>query len=266
MGTDAVVARAAPHYDEEPCISGTRGTGAVFFSGCSLGCAYCQNYKISRGGAGAPVTVRELTDLFIRLEDQGVHSISLVTAAHFTHAVLDALALYQPKIPIIWNSGGYELPETLALLAGAVDIYLPDIKHVSPRLSTLLCGAPDYFERASAALVCMRKLTGAENVYDENGLLTRGVLARHLVLPGCTGDSQRALSFLAEALPGTPVSVMRQYTPIPECRVPGMDRRVTDKEYARVLAHARALGLSGYWQGADSATLAFTPAFDGTGV
>ena len=266
MGESPRVARAALHFWEEPCISGTRGSGAVFFSGCTLGCVYCQNYGISHGGQGKDIAVGHLADIFKMLEDQGAHNINLVTGTPFVPAILDALAMYRPGIPIVWNTGGYETLETLKMLNGAVDIYLPDLKHVSSRLSKLCAYAEDYFEAASRAVEEMCRQTG-EAVYDEHGILQKGTLVRHLILPGCTGDSCRVLDFIAEKLPkGTPVSLMRQYTPIPECRVAGLDRRVTDQEYARVLSHFEALGLSGYTQEKEAADSGYTPPFDLTGV
>ena len=266
MGLQPRVARAALHFWEEPCISGSRGSGAVFFSGCTLRCAYCQNYAISHEGEGREITPSRLADIFRSLYEQGAHNLNLVTGTQFVPAILDAFALYKPPIPVVWNCGGYELPETLALLDGIVDVYLPDLKHVSSRLSALCAQAPDYFAVASAALREMCRQAGAA-VYDAEGLMQRGVLIRHLILPGCTGDSCRALDFIAQELPeGVPVSLMRQYSPEPWCKIKGLERRVTDAEYARVLAHFQALGLSGYTQEKGSASAAYTPAFDGTGV
>ena len=266
MGESPRVARAALHFWEEPCISGVRGSGTVFFSGCTLGCVYCQNYEISHEGRGKDISVRRLADIFKALEDQGAHNVNLVTGTPFVPAILDALSLYRPGVPVVWNSGGYETVETLRLLEGAVDIYLPDLKHFSPRLSKLCAGATDYFEIASAALREMCRQTGPAQ-YDEDGMMRRGVIVRHLILPGCTGDSLRVLDFIAESLPaGTPVSLMRQYTPIPQCAVPGLDRRVTDGEYRRVLEHFEMLGLCGFTQEKEAADGAYTPPFDLTGV
>lgn len=266
MGAMPRVARAALHFWEEPCISGARGSGAVFFSGCTLRCAYCQNYPISHEGQGQDISVRRLADIFKELEGQGAHNINLVTGTPFVPAVLDALALYRPGIPIVWNTSGYETLETLRLLDGAVDIYLPDLKHVSPRLSKLCAGAPDYFETASAAIREMCRQTG-QPVFDAEGMMQKGVIVRHLILPGCTGDSIRVLDFIAENLPrGIPVSLMRQYTPEPWCRIPGLDRRITDAEYARVFARFEALGLNGFTQEKEAADSAYTPEFDRTGV
>lgn len=266
MGENAKIARAALHFWEEPCISGTRGSGAVFFSGCTLRCAYCQNWQISHEGRGIEVSVGRLADIFRMLRDQGAHNINLVTGTPFVPVILDALDRYHPGIPIVWNTGGYETVGTLRLLKGAVDVYLPDMKHVSSRLSALCAGAPDYFAVSSQAILEMCRQTGPA-VYDEAGIMQRGVIVRHLILPGCTVDSCRALDFIAGQLPaGTSVSLMRQYTPEPWCRVPGLDRRITEKEYARVLGHFRALGLSGYTQEKESADAAYTPPFDGSGV
>lgn len=266
MGESPRVARAALHFWEEPCISGTRGSGTVFFSGCTLRCAFCQNYEISHLGQGKEITVQRLADIFKMLEDQGAHNINLVTATPFVPAVLSALEKYRPAVPIVWNTGGYETMETLKLLKGAVDIYLPDLKHVSPRLSKLCAGAPDYSEIASQAIQEMCRQTGPA-VYDEDGMMQKGVIVRHLILPGCTVDSCKALDFIADNLPpGTPVSLMRQYTPSPFCKIPGLDRKITDAEYQRVLDHFQALNLTGYAQEKESADAAYTPPFDLTGV
>lgn len=175
---------------EEPCISGTRGSGAVFFSGCGLRCVFCQNERISQKGEGKQVTPKRLSEIFRELEEQGAHNINLVTAAHFVPAVLDALALYRPNLPIVYNSSGYESVETLRMLDGAVDIYLPDYKYIDPNMAAMLSGARDYPDVAHAAIAEMVRQTGAP-VYDENGMMTRGTLIRHLVLPGLTGDSIR---------------------------------------------------------------------------
>ncbi len=267
MGTDAVVARAALHHWEEPCVSGTRGSGAVFFSGCTLRCAYCQNAGISHDGFGKRLTARELADIFQRLVEQdGAQTLSLITPTHFLPAVLDALDLYHPAVPIVYNCGGYERVETVRALDGVVDVWLPDLKYVSPRLSALLSGAPDYFIRASAAISQMC-LQSDPPQYDGEGIMTRGTLVRHLVLPGCTGDSKDVLQFVRDSLPeGTPVSLMGQYTPQPGCGIPGMDRRLTQKEYNRVVSFMQTLELPGYIQSLDAADAGFTPAFDLTGL
>lgn len=266
MGDTMMIARAMLHAWEEPCISGDTGAGAIFFSGCSLRCAYCQNYEISHLGRGEPASPEQLAAIMEALVAQGARTIDLVTGTHFAPGILSALERYRPPVPVVWNSGGYESVETLRALEGAVDVYLPDLKHFSPRLSALCAGAPDYFARAAAAVREMCRQTGAPE-YDGRGVMRRGTLIRHLVLPGCTTDSMKLLAFIREELPpGTPVSLMRQYTPEPFCRVPGLNRRVTAREYDRVLAYADAIGLSGYRQDADSADARFTPSFDGRGV
>ena len=265
-GPQVRAARAALHFWEEPCISGTRGSGTVFFSGCPLGCCYCQNYRISAENFGKALTVPQLAAVFLRLQAQGAHNINLVTAAHFVPAVLDALALYRPNLPIVYNSSGYESVETLRMLDGAVDIYLPDYKYIDPNMAAMLSGARDYPDVAHAAIAEMVRQTGAP-VYDENGMMTRGTLIRHLVLPGLTGDSIRILERICDDFPGIPVSLMGQYTPCGRAlTMPGMDRKIRKKEYARVLAYMEAVGLDGYRQELGSADGAFIPAFDGTGV
>ena len=262
MGTQAVVARIAPHMWEEPCISGTRGSGTVFFSGCSLGCAYCQNHSISHGLLGRRVHDAELAELICQLASKGVHNISFVTGTHFVPAILNALERYTPKVPVVWNTGGYETLDTLRLLEGKVHIYLPDLKHVSSRLGKVLCGAPDYFDYAAPAIQEMLRQTGTP-VYDENGIMQRGTIIRHLVLPGYTGDSIKVLDWISDNTPqGTPISIMRQYTPIAECGIKGMNRRITDTEYERVVAHALALGLNALTQEKEAAQESYIPDFN----
>lgn len=266
MGNTPKLARAALHFWEEPCIAGTKGSGALFFSGCTLRCCYCQNHSLSHQGHGKEVPVERLAEIFQSLNEQGAHNLNFVTATPFVPQILKALEIYKPPIPIVWNSSGYEAMDTLKMLEGVVDVYLPDMKHVSSRLSALCAKAPDYFEVAAAALKEMCRQTGPA-VYDANGIMQKGTLIRHLILPGCTQDSMQVLNFIAESLPkGTPVALMRQYTPQPFCTVKGLDRPITDAEYSRVLSHYEALGLSGYTQEKSSSDTAFTPAFDFTGV
>lgn len=265
-GTLPRIARAALHRWEEPCISGTRGSGAVFFSGCALRCAFCQNEAISRGGCGEAVSIRRLADIFRELEDQGAHNINLVTAAHFIPAVLDALELYRPGIPLVYNSSGYESMETLRLLDGVIDVYLPDYKYIDPAMARLLSGAADYPDVAWAAITEMCRQTG-KAVYDDQGMMTRGTLIRHLLLPGLTGDAMRILTRIRDELPDTPVSLMGQYMPCGRAReIPGMNRRVTKREYDRVKAHMQMIGLDGYRQKLEAASGDYVPAFDLSGV
>jgi len=266
MGTLPKVARAALHMWEEPCISGTRGSGAVFFSGCGLKCIFCQNEAISHGGEGEIVSVERLSEIFRELEAQGAHNINLVTAAQFVPAVIAALELYRPQIPIVYNSSGYESVETLRILRGYVDIYLPDFRYIDPQMAKLLSGAEDYPGVAMAAIREMLRQTGPA-VYDAEGMMLRGTQIRHLVLPGLTGDSMKILSVIADEFPGAAVSLMGQYVPFGKALdMPGLNRRLKKKEYARVLAHMEAVGLDGYRQELESASEAFVPAFDGTGV
>ena len=267
VGTLPKIARAGLHMWEEPCISGTRGSGAVFFSGCNLRCAFCQNEPISHGGQGETVTPGRLAEIFAELEAQGAHNINLVTPTHFVPAILEALAIHRPRVPVVYNCGGYESVQTLRLLEGQIDIYLPDFKYIDGRMARLLSGAPDYPQVALKAIREMRRQTGPA-VYDADGMMLRGTQIRHLVLPGLTGDSMRLLTLIRDELPeGTPVSLMGQYTPCGRAMdIPGMNRRVTKREYDRVLAHMQAIGLPGYRQELSAATSAFVPAFDGTGV
>ena len=266
VGTLPKIARAGLHMWEEPCISGTRGSGAVFFSGCGLKCIFCQNEAISHGGAGEYVSIGRLAEIFRELEMQGAHNINLVTAAQFVPQVIEALNLYRPSIPIVYNSSGYETIETLRMLEGYVDIYLPDFKYIDSQMAKLLSGAADYPDVARAAIGEMLRQTGPA-VYDAEGLMLRGTQIRHLVLPGLTSDSMKILSVIADEFPGAAVSLMGQYVPFGKALdMPGMNRRLKKKEYARVLAHMEAIGLDGYRQELESASEAFVPAFDGTGV
>ncbi len=266
VGALPKIARAGLHMWEEPCISGTRGSGAVFFSGCGLKCVFCQNESISHGGEGKTVSVQRLAEIFRELEAAGAHNINLVTAAQFVPSVIAALKIYRPRIPIVYNSSGYESVETLRLLEGYVDIYLPDYKYIDPGMAKLLSGAADYPETALCAIREMVRQTGGA-VYDESGMMLRGTQIRHLVLPGLTGDSMKILTMIADEFPGVPVSLMGQYTPFGKAlEIPGMNRKITKKEYKRVLAHMDAIGLPGYRQELSSADAQYVPAFDGTGV
>lgn len=268
MGTDPVVARAALHFWEEPCISGTRGSGAVFFTGCPLGCVFCQNYSISTvKEVGKRVTPKELSKIFQRLEEQGAHNINLVTPTHFVPAILEALSIRKPSIPVVYNCGGYETPETLRMLEGYVDIYLPDFKYIQPELAASLSGAPDYPETAKAAILEMVRQTGPA-VYDEAGMMQRGTVVRHLILPGHTKNSIAVLDWLAANLPdGVPVSVMAQYVPCGKAAdFPPLGRRITAREYEKVQNRLFELDLDGYIQERESASKSFIPPFDLSGV
>ncbi len=270
VGAHARVARAALHMWEEPCISGQRGTGAVFFSGCTLRCCFCQNAELSAGAFGRDITVRRLGEIFLELQEQGAQSLSLISPTPFAAHIAQALADVRGRlrIPVVWNTGGYERPETIAKLEGLIDVYLPDLKYRSAELSARYSAAPDYFERAGRALHEMARQTGAPR-FSPEGILLGGTLIRHLVLPGAYRDSEALLRWLAQDFPQGQVlvSVMSQYTPsFVRGDFPELKRRVTTYEYRRVLDLARGLGLEGYCQDRASASADYTPAFDLTGV
>ena len=258
-------ARAALHTWEEPCISGTCGSGTVFFSGCALQCCFCQNYEISAGNFGNELTVQQLADVFLSLQKQGAHNINLVNPTHYAPWVAQAVRLARPRlqIPVVCNTGGYESMETLRALEGVVDVYLPDFKYVDARRSARYSGASNYFKTVSAALPEMLRQVGAVKM-DANGVLQKGLLIRHLVLPKGVGDSIAVLEWIASNLPRNEVliSLMAQYTPsYHSARYPEIDRRVSTYEYNRVLQRARELGLDGYMQERASAFAEFTPSF-----
>lgn len=262
LGEEMRIARIAPHLWEEPPISGQKGTGAVFFSGCTLRCVYCQNGEISHRNAGRLFTPAQLADSLRRLTDMGMQSVSFITATPFVPKILETLELYRPPVPLVWNTSGYETVDTLRALDGVIDVYLPDLKHHSPEVARVCCGAPDYFEVASAAIEEMVRQRGAAR-YDGQGIMRSGVLIRHLILPGCTGDSIALLDWVKERFPsGVPVSLMQQYVPCNGVSVPGLNRRITAREYHRVRDHMEQLGLDGFWQGATSATEDFIPVFN----
>ena len=265
MPAGAFAARAAAHYWEEPVISGGFGSGAVFFSGCTLRCVYCQNASISAGGFGKALTASELRACFERLIDEGCENINLVTATHCLPTVIEALAPKLP-VPVVYNCGGYERVETLRALEGLVDVYLPDYKYADAALAARLSAAPDYPEIARAAILEMLCQTGPARI--EDGTLVRGTLVRHLVLPGHVDNSLDAVSWLArEAAPrGALVSIMGQYCPMPGMGPP-LDRRVSRDEYAAVLSWAQLCGLrDGFFQDLDSASSEYIPPFDLTGL
>lgn len=268
MGADAVVARAALHYWEEPCLSGTRGSGAVFFTGCSLGCVFCQNYSIStQREVGKRVSPQELSDIFLSLEKQGAHNINLVNPTHFVPAVAEALKLRRPGIPVVYNSGGYERVETLRELEGLIDIYLPDLKYLSPELSRRYSGAENYPQAAMPAILEMARQTGPA-VFDGDGILQRGTIVRHLLLPSNTRNTAEVLSWLASNLPqGVLVSLMAQYIPCGRAaEFPEINRRVTKREYDKVQDLLFSLNLDGFVQERSSAKKNYIPDFNLEGV
>lgn len=264
-------ARAALHHWEEPCISGIRGSGAVFFSGCTLKCCFCQNYLISQGSFGKEITPKHLGEIFLSLQEQGAHNIDLITATQFLPLILPALDLVKHKlhIPVVYNCGGYEKKETLALLKDYIDIYLPDLKYYSSVLSKRYSKAENYFEVASLAILSMIEQTGGLE-YDQHGILQKGVIIRHMVLPGCKDDSIQLLHWMKDTLPegNYLLSLLSQYTPFyKSCKYPEINRRITTYEYNKVLDTAIALGLTdGFMQEKSSAKEEYTPPFDLEGI
>ncbi|MBE6555491.1 MAG: radical SAM protein [Ruminococcaceae bacterium] len=261
-----LVARAAPHFFEEPPISGTRGSGTVFFAGCSLSCIFCQNREISRTAKGRHVTEDELAELILSLADRGVHNINLVTGTHFTDRIARVLRTVKPHlgIPVVWNSSGYESPEALSLLQGLVDIYLPDFKYADAALGARYSGVPDYPEVAAAALAEMHRQTGRVE-FDGDGMLKRGTVVRHLVLPAHRADSMAVLRRIADTVPVKDIllSLMCQYTPdFADADAPkNLLRRLTSFEYDSVAGEAERLGFEGFSQDKSAARAAYTPDF-----
>lgn len=269
---ELAAARAALHYWEEPCISGSTGSGAIFFSGCNLQCVFCQNHDIAMGKNGKIISSRRLTEIMLELQDKGAANINLVTGTHFIPQI--ALALSSAKalgltIPVVYNTSGYEEPSSLRLLEGLVDIYLPDLKYFSSGLSADYSHAADYFLQASAAIAEMFRQTGSPVMDPDTGLMQRGVIVRHLLLPGETKDSKKILRYLHEAYGNDIyVSIMNQYTPLEQvAQIPALNRKVTEAEYSRVLVFAERLGIEqGFCQEGETASESFIPAFDGEGL
>lgn len=250
---------------EEPCISGTLGSGTVFFSGCQMKCAFCQNRELSYDCIGEEISKERLAGLFLEVRDSGVHNINLVTPTHFTDLICEALESVRDEldIPVVWNSSGYERPATLERIIGLCDIYMPDYKYFSPEIARRYSGCPDYAKYASESLDFMYSVLGRP-VFDDDGLLKRGILVRHLVLPGCRQDSMDVLREIAATVPpdGVVLGLMAQYTPDFYIGDDShMKRRVTTFEYDSVKEEALRLGFDGYMQSPSSAVTGFTPHF-----
>ncbi len=264
-----MVCRAAPHFGEEPCISGTRGSGAVFFAGCNLRCVFCQNHAISRGAAGEAVGVDRLRGIFLALRDRGVHNLNLVTPTHYSAVIAEALSGLSLGIPVVWNSSGYESVETLRRLEGLVQVYMPDFKYADAALAARYSAAPDYPSVALAAIEEMYRQTGPA-VTDGEGILRRGLLIRHLILPGAPENTLRVIDAVEDHFPPEHIlfSLMSQYTPMPGLGdYPELERRVSQAEYERCASYLDFSAISrGYYQSPDSATDEMIPAFDGTGI
>jgi putative pyruvate formate lyase activating enzyme len=272
VGDHLRVARAALHHWEEPCISGTRGSGTVFFSGCPLKCCFCQNHDISAGAAGREVSGERLAQIFLELESRGAHNINLVSPTQFTVQIAEALMLAKAQglaVPVVYNCGGYDSLEGLALMDGLVDIYMPDIKYLDSDRANRYSGAADYFSAASKAIPEMARQVGPI-VFDSEGILQKGLIVRHLVLPGGTADSIAILDWIAENLGRDDIiiSLMSQYTPGYEsAKHPEINRRLTTLEYNRVLNHFQELGFKhGYCQQRNSAKAEYVPEFNLEGV
>ena len=269
-GEDIRIARAALHHWEEPPISGERGSGAVFFTGCPLGCRYCQNYEISAGTqAGWALTPEQLSETFFRLVGERAHNINLVTPTHFLPGIRRALLHRRLPVPVVYNTSGYERADALPALEGLIDVYLPDFKYAEPALAADLSGAPDYPETALAAIREMVRQVGAP-VYDVDGMMVKGVLIRHLILPGHTKNSIAVLERVAKEFPGIPVSLMAQYTPWGQAKSPGgipgypeLSRGITRRELEKVQAVLFDLGLDGFVQDRAAKGKGFIPDFGG---
>ena len=261
------LARASLHYWEEPCISGKNGSGAIFFSGCNLGCVFCQNYEISHGCKGVEVSDDKLIDIMKRLVDEGANNINFVNPTHYSLQLLRVLEKYKPPVPIVYNTSGYDSVETLKMLDGAVDIYLPDFKYIRPEKALKYSKAEDYPQVAEEALAEMKRQVG-EDVFDENGIMQRGMIIRHLVLPSNTNSSISALDYLAENFGDTYISVMAQYVPCGDLtEYKEINRPLTQREYDKVVNHIFDLGLQKIFvQELEAASDKFIPDFDFTGV
>ncbi|MBO5178686.1 MAG: radical SAM protein [Lachnospiraceae bacterium] len=264
------VARAALHFWEEPCISGEEGSGTVFFSGCNLRCVYCQNREIAAGVRGKEISVERLAEIFLELQEKGANNINLVTPSHYYMQIKEALLLVKEKlrIPVIANTSSYESVEVLREMEGLIDIYLADYKYASRELAAKYSHAEDYPQMAAAALSEMFRQVG-EPEFDERGIMKKGMIIRHLLLPGCLEDSKAVLHFLYDTFGDSVfISIMNQYTPLAHVeKYPEINRRVTDEEYEEIVDYAIELGIeNGFIQEGETAEESFIPAFDGEGV
>ena len=268
MPSVPVAARAALHHWEEPPISGSRGSGTIFFSGCSLGCVFCQNQKISHRDFGKAVSLDRLVQICDELIAQGAHNINFVNPTHFTHAVRALLTRHPLPVPVVWNSGGYDRVETLRALEGLVDVYLPDLKYLDPDTAGRYSAAPDYPEAAAAAIREMVRQTGPCQ-FDGEGLLRRGTVIRHLILPGQVGQAKRVMDWVSREFPRGAVlfSLMSQYTPWGDLSAcPELNRRLRPGEMRAAREYMENLGLDGFTQERTSAREEYTPPFDLTGI
>ncbi|MDD5805134.1 4Fe-4S cluster-binding domain-containing protein [Blautia sp. HCP3S3_H10_1] len=271
MDSTVRVARAALHMWEEPCISGKKGSGAVFFSGCGLRCCFCQNRDIAIGDCGKEITVERLSEIFLELQEKGAANLNLVTGAHYVPQIVQALEMAKGKgfrLPVVYNSSGYEQVGTLRMLEGYVDVYLPDMKYADGKLAADFSHAEDYPLVAKAAIAEMVRQTGSCE-FGEDGYIQKGTIIRHLILPGHTRNSIAVLDYLHRTYGNKVfISVMNQYTPVwQQEKYPELNRKVTRREYEKVLDAAVELGIeNGYFQEGETAKESFIPAFDYEGV
>ena len=263
-----VLARAALHHWEEPPISGAQGSGTIFFSGCSLGCVFCQNERISHQDFGKAVSMERLRTICEELITQGAHNLNFVNPTHYAHVLSALLEGWRPPVPVVFNTGGYDRVDTLPGLEGKVDIYLPDLKYLDPAAARRCSAAPDYPEAAVAAIREMVRQTGPCQ-WDENGLLLKGTIIRHLILPGQVGQAKAVMDWVSgEFAPGTVLfSLMSQYTPWGDLSaLPELDRRLRPGEIRAAQEYMQNLGLAGFTQERTSAKEEYTPPFDLTGI
>lgn len=261
-GDNLSISKYGLHYYEEPVISGTNGSGTVFFTGCSLRCAFCQNYELSRVLRGKTISHLELVDIFKSLEEKGAHNINLVTPSHYVKQIAKAFEIYKPSIPIVYNTHSYETLESLEIIAPYVDIYLPDLKFYSPDISKRYTNKENYFETATTAISYM---LNAKKTVIENGLIKSGVIVRHLILPLCVSDSKKIINWFYENQKnGAYLSIMSQYTPlIKNENLPELNRKITSKEYNAVVDYALSKGLENVFiQDLSSASEDYVPKWD----
>ena len=270
-GRKILAARAALHMWEEPCISGEKGSGAVFFGGCPLRCVYCQNREIARGGAGKEITCERLSEIFLELQEKGAANINLVTPTHYTPEIVKALEAAKRRglsLPVVYNCGGYEKMETLKMMEGLADIYLTDFKYMDREAAQRYSHAEDYPEMAKKALQEMVRQTGNAS-FDESGMMTRGVIVRHLLLPGHTRNAKEVVRYVYETYgDAVYLSLMNQYTPLSGLeKWQEINRRTTKREYERLVSYALSLGVeNAFVQEGETAEESFIPPFDNDGV
>ena len=268
MSNEIYIARAAKHLWEEPPISGSKGSGTVFFSGCNLGCVYCQNYEISHGRKGQQISCERLREIFRELISEGVHNINLVNPTHYADKIKEVLSKDKLPVPVVYNSSGYEKVSTLKSLDGLIDIYLPDLKYISNERSLKYSKAENYFHFASKAITEMKRQC-SENIYDSQGIMQKGLIVRHLILPQNTNQSLQILQWIKENLgTDTVISLMSQYTPCGKAdKFSELQRKITRREYEKVVFAAEEMGFEIiFTQDSDSASELFIPDFDLTGV